>query len=77
MALQMRRVFSSHVMEIGYDDETAALVVRYYPTEKDPLGKVVQYDGVDPETADGVTSAPSVGTALHLQIRGKFPHRDG
>jgi len=72
MPVQMRKVISSHVLEIGYDAETQDLIVRYAPTMKNPAGALVAHHGVDPDTAESVMSAPSIGQALHNNIRGQY-----
>jgi len=66
---EMRRVFSSHVEEIGYDAEKQELHVKYRD------GRTSVHDGVSQATADRVLSAPSIGTALHQHVRGKHGHR--
>lgn len=72
MPVQMRKVLSSHVLEIGYDAENSQLIVRYAPTRKNPAGALVAYGGVDPETAESVIAAPSIGSALRSQIRDSY-----
>jgi len=72
MPVQMRKVISSHVLEIGYDPENSQLIVRFAPTMKNPAGAMVAYSGVDPDTAESVMSAPSIGQALHNNIRGQY-----
>ena len=66
----MQHVDSSHVWEIGY--ENGDLHVRYWPSPKHPDGRLVRYIGVDPKTAESVISAPSVGSALHTFVKGRF-----
>ena len=68
MTVNMRKVFSSHVTSIGYDDAKGDLHVRYQ------TGKTAIYHGVPPDTASMVMSSPSIGTALHQSIRGRFKH---
>lgn len=77
MPLTMKRVLSSHILDIGYDPDTAELVVRYSPTVKNPSGDLVSYLDVDPKTAESVINAPSIGTALHQTIRGRYSFRQG
>jgi hypothetical protein len=62
----MRRVFSSHVELIGYDEETRELHVTYRD------GRTAIHAGVPPRTAGEVLSSPSIGTALWSLIRGKY-----
>lgn len=68
MAAEMKKVFSSTVNEIGYDEEAKELVVAF-------KNGTYAYSGVDPATADSVIRAPSVGSAIHSEIKGKFPTR--
>lgn len=63
----MRKVFSSHVEEIGYDEDTGELHVTFSRT-----GKTAVYQGVPPKVARGVLGAPSIGMALHEAVRGQF-----
>src|SRR5262249_44628672 len=67
---EMTRVQSSHVWEVGHEADT--LYIRYWPTPKHPAGRVVRYLGVDEKTAKSVIEAPSIGSALHAMIRGKY-----
>lgn len=62
----MRRVFSSHVDQIGYDEETGELHVSF------SKGQTAVYQGVPPKVARSVMEAPSIGQALHNSIRGQF-----
>ena len=77
MAVQMQRVLSSHVLEIGYDDELRELHVRYLPTVANPRGTQGVYQDVDPDTAESVLSSPSIGSALYSQVKGFFSWREG
>ena len=67
MAVTMRPVFSSHITHIGYGD--GELHVAY------KNGKKSIYDGVPADVANGVLGAPSIGTAIHATVRGKYEHR--
>lgn len=64
-----RNVFSSNVQAVGYDDESEELLVTW------KNGKVSAYQGVPEETADTLAKAPSVGTMLNMDIKGRYPHR--
>ncbi len=75
MPAVMQKVLSSFVISIGYDDAAQELHVRYAPTVKNPAGDLVVYGQVEPETANDIMSAPSIGQALHSDIRGKYPHK--
>ena len=75
MPVEMTPVQSSHVWHIGHDPETETLFVRFKPSVKHPAGRLVQYLGVDADTAQRVTTAPSVGQALHSFIKGVFEMR--
>ena len=62
----MRRVFSSHVDAIGYDEATGELHVTFSRT-----GKTAVYSGVPLKKARDVINAHSIGMALHQSIRGQ------
>jgi hypothetical protein len=64
----MKSVFSSHVAEIGYDDDEETLVVEYQN------GSKVAYQGVPASVADQVVNAPSIGSALHRLIKDRYEH---
>lgn len=68
----MRRVFSSHVDAIGYDEDTGELHVRFQPARNN-VGRTAVYQGVPVDVARDVMAAPSIGQALHTSIRGQFP----
>jgi hypothetical protein len=69
---EMKTVSSSHVWQLGYDEEAAELHVRFQPTVKNPAGEVVIYQGVDPQTYERVASSDSIGRALHQFVKGVF-----
>lgn len=64
----MKKVFSSHINEIGYEPATQSLTVIF------KNGKTATYTGVPPDVASNVVDAPSVGSALHQFVRGKYDH---
>jgi len=65
---QMRNVFSSHVDQIGYDEEAGELHVTFSRT-----GKTAVYANVSAKEARAVLEAPSIGEAMWRQIRGQKP----
>ena len=71
MSLEMKSVYSSWVARIGYDAEAGELHVQLKG------GKTLIYEGVPMDAADSVLSAPSIGEALHREIRGSYSSRDG
>lgn len=64
--MDMKRVYSSHINSIGYDPATKELHVEF------DNKKIGVYMDVPPDVAVLVTDAPSVGTALHAYVKGKF-----
>ena len=68
-------VQSSHVWHVGHDPETQTLFVRFKPSVKHPAGRLVQYLGVDADTAQRVITAPSVGQALNAFVKNVFEMR--
>jgi hypothetical protein len=73
---EMRRVLSTHVLDIGYAEDGAngELHVRFAPTAQEPTGPLVIYQGVPPAVAAAVMASPSIGQALHQHIRGQYEH---
>lgn len=65
MPPQMKSVFSSHIASIGYDPSGELHVVF-----KD--GRAGIYSGVPSDIGEAVMNAPSVGSALHQTVRGKY-----
>jgi len=71
MTVQHKKVFSSHIDQIGYDSASGELHVTY------TNGKVAIHQGVPPGVAERVTGAASIGQALHEHIKGRYAHRYG
>lgn len=67
--VEMKQVYSSHVDEIGYDDEKEELVVKFSG------GRTAVYEGVPVTVAANVMSAASIGRALAGSVRGRYRHR--
>lgn len=66
---QMKRVFSSHISEVGYDATNMLLKVVFQ------TGKAAIYYDVPPDIGYSVYDAPSVGEALHNSVRDKYSFR--
>jgi hypothetical protein len=64
----VKKVFSSHIEQVGYEPATQSLTVIF------KNGKTATYTGVPPDVASNVVDAPSVGSALHQFVRGKYDH---
>lgn len=64
----MKKVFSSHIDEIGHDPATDELHVHYSD------GNKAIYNGVPASTAKTVMGSASIGKALHTHVKGKFGH---
>lgn len=65
----MKQVFSSNVAEIGYDEETQNLHVKFN------TGALYVYFGVPVNVARSVMNAPSVGEALTAQVKGVYEYQ--
>lgn len=65
--MEMRAVYSSHVVAIGYDAGPRTLRVEWRD------GRASLYQGVPPETAEQVMNAPSIGAALQ-PIKAQYRH---
>lgn len=64
----MKKIFSSYVSTVHYDEGAKTLTVTY------GKGGGTTYSGVPADIGRAVENAPSVGEALHREIRGRFPH---
>lgn len=67
----MRSVYSSHVDQIGHDQETGELHVVY------KNGRRSIYEGVPAAVAENVMGAASIGSALHSLVKNQYNHRYG
>lgn len=65
---KMKQVWSSHIETIGYEPETKELHVVW------DTGKTSVYHDVQPDVANDVMSAPSIGKALHKWVKDKHEH---
>lgn len=68
---EMRRVFSSHVNSIGYDEEAEEFHVTF------SNGRTAVYHGVPGDVARDVMEAPSIGEEIWRSLRGRFQHSYG
>lgn len=64
----MRKVFSSHIDAVGYDDASGELHVQF------STGRTAVYRAVPPGVARGVQAAPSIGSAINALVRGRYEH---
>jgi len=62
-------VYSSHVVEVGYDSDAGELLVTWQS------GRVSAYADVTEELAVHIANAPSVGQALNAQVKNVYLHR--
>jgi hypothetical protein len=69
MTIEMRRVRSSNIKEIGYDPDSEELHVTYL------RGGRTIYHGVGPEHLPAALASESVGGYLHRNIKGKHAYR--
>lgn len=65
---EQRKVYSSHVNSVGYDEEAQEMTVEF------SNGSVVVYS-VPPDIASSVLSAPSIGEEIWRSVRGQFGFR--
>lgn len=63
-------VFSSNVIQVGYDGQRKDLLVKWSKG-----GKTSAYHGVPEELALQLANAPSVGSMLNEEIKPFFSHR--
>lgn len=77
MPVEMQQVLSSHIMSVGYDEDTQELHVHYAPSLKNPRGTRGFYAGIDPDTAAAILGAESIGSAIHQHIKSqKIPFQE-
>ena len=70
MTIQMRKPKwqSSHISELGYDEETGTMAVTF------AKGGTYHYPGVPVETYTALHQSGSPGDYFHRHVRGKFDH---
>ena len=67
--IEEHTVFSSNVSKVGYDGESAQLLVWWSKGNK-----VSVYEGVPPDVFDRLWKSPSVGTMIRDEIKPNFLH---
>ncbi len=68
MAPEMKSVSSSNVSEVGYNEETQEVYVRFLN------GSLYIYKGVPKHEYEGLLNAPSVGSYLHRNFKNVYPY---
>lgn len=68
MIPEMTPVSSSNVAEIGYDEATQEVYVRFLN------GSLYVYKGVPSLEYQGLLNAPSVGSYLHRNFKNVYPY---
>jgi hypothetical protein len=68
---EMTTVQSTKVFQLGYDKQAKALYVRFTPSKRWPAGRVGVVQGVSPDEADDLASAPSIGQAWNLSFKNR------
>ena len=69
LTMEMRRVYSSHINAVGYDEDRRELRVEF------SNGSIVVYGDVPAETGGQVIAAPSIGEEIWRTVRGRHDHR--
>lgn len=69
MSIEWKSVFSSNASEVGYDDETQVLYVKWAKG-----GKTSAYYDVPPDVAQTAMTTYSVGTYLREEVKGVYRH---
>jgi hypothetical protein len=65
--IAMKKVTSSNIDAIGYDEKTKELHVKFAAS-----GKTYSYPGVDSDLHRRLLGSESVGSFFHRHIKGKF-----
>jgi len=68
--MNMIKVISSQIKEIGYDEKKQKLIVRF-----NNGNKLYRYDSVPPSVYDDLMEAESHGGFFNSYIRTKFQYR--
>lgn len=66
----MRSVFSSMVSEVGWDDGTNEILIKWAGS-----GKTSAYGPATEDVADEASRAPSVGQFVISEIKPNYQHR--
>lgn len=64
----LNAVSSKAISELGYDEGTKELFVRFRPNPN----HLYRYEGVPADVAESCKSAASVGAAFNTTVKGKF-----
>lgn len=65
---QMQPVNSSNITELGYDEVSQIVYVRF------TNGSLYIYKGVPKEEFNALMNAPSIGSYLHKNYKNVFPY---
>jgi len=66
----MKAVYSTMVSEVGYDDETGEMLVRWAKS-----GKTSAYAGVPEDVAIDASKAASVGEFINSEVKPHYGHK--
>lgn len=64
-----QNVYSSHIQSIAWSEDPPGMQVTW------DGGKISLYSGVSSQLAHEIANAPSVGSAIHEQIKGRYDHQ--
>lgn len=70
MAEWWKDVYSTNVLQVGYNDESKDLLIKWAKG-----GKTSAYKGVPEELAMQLSMAPSVGSMLNSDVKPYYTHR--
>ena len=65
-----RSVYSKMVSTVGYDSDNQELIIEW------ANGKSTAYSGVPEDVADECSRAPSVGSYINSEIKGRYSFRN-
>jgi len=68
MIPEMTPVSSSNVVEVGYNEETQEVYIRFLN------GSLYVYKGVPKFEYEGLLNAPSIGSYLHRNYKNVYPY---
>lgn len=76
--IKMTPVQSSQLAEIGYDEDSKTLAIRFNGRHDEPKGRLYHYSGVEPETFEALKNAESKGSFFIRNIKpnpGRYPYK--
>lgn len=75
MHIDLQKVKSRRIAEVGYDSDSQTLGIRFRPNDSVPAGAIYHYDLVPYDVYDDFITADSLWNFFTKQIKGKYAYR--